>query len=359
MLTSKVNTSFGLVFSILCFVATILLSIDCIVTYLKDDDISRNDYTKYHHDEQGENVYPSISLCVINPFLDQQLKKYGDDINITSYSYFLQGLHWDDRMLEIDYDNVTVSLEKSLISTLLKLHERDADGKRIEMHYDPKTQHDKILFKPKFYVSFQSAIRKCFTFDIPVIKKHLVYHYLIKVRNTIFPNGKRPSTMPKKFDGSDENSRGFAIYLHYPGQRFTSYHTIKENWKERHGKKKNNSYIMVLKMDEVEVIRYRHKKTRPCMKNWKIFDQTLLDDIMKAAACHPPHWNTTNYLPLCSTKKQMKYFKDQPKIADVLKYDPPCQVIKMLRYSYYEKEVPKSKLIGMKLTTAMVTIIDA
>ena len=89
MLTSKVNTSFGLVFSILCFVATILLSIDCIVTYLKDDDISRNDYTKYHHDEQGENVYPSISLCVINPFLDQQLKKYGDDINITSYSYFL------------------------------------------------------------------------------------------------------------------------------------------------------------------------------------------------------------------------------------------------------------------------------
>lgn len=292
MFTSKIINSFSLIFSILCFLATIMLSIDCFITFLKDEDISRNDYIEYHHDghdDVSENIYPSISLCVINPFLDQKLEKYGNDTNITSYSYFLQGLHWDDRMLEIDYDNVTVSMEKSLISTKLILHERGLDGKRIAMFYDPKKQNDRISFKLEFYVSFRSSIRKCFTFDIPVIKKHLLYHYIMKVRNSFFPEGKRSPTMQKKFDGSDASIRGFALYLHYPQQRFTSYHTIREHWHERIS---NNSYTMVIKMNEVEVIRYRNKKSRSCMKNWKNFDNMLLNDIMKTAGCRPPHWNT-------------------------------------------------------------------
>ena len=46
----------------------------------------------------------------------------------------------------------------------------------------------------------------------------------------------------------------------------------------------------------------------------------------------------------------MKHFKDQPKIGDVLKYDPPCQVIKMLRYDIYEKDEPQSSEMGKKTT---------
>ena len=179
MFASKIINFIGLIFSIMCFLATIMLSIDCFITFMKDEDISRNDYIEYHHDDLNENIYPSVSLCVINPFLDQELEKYGHDINITSYSYFLQGLHWDDRMLEIDFDDVTVSMEKSLIFIKLILHERGVDGKRIEMLYDPKKQNENNSFKPELYVSFRSSVRKCLTFDIPVIKKHFVYHYLI------------------------------------------------------------------------------------------------------------------------------------------------------------------------------------
>ena len=87
------------------------------------------------------------------------------------------------------------------------------------------------------------------------------------------------------------------------------------------------------------------------MKDWKNFDKMLLDGIMRTAACRPPHWSTTHDLQLCSNKTQMKHFKDQPKIGDVLKYDPPCQVIKMLRYDIYEKDEPKSSLTGMEITT--------
>ena len=61
----------------------------------------------------------------------------------------------------------------------------------------------------------------------------------------------------------------------------------------------------------------------------------------------------THDLSLCSNKTQMKHFQDQPKIGDVLKYDPPCQVIKMLRYGIYEKDEPKSSITGMKTTMAI------
>ena len=332
---TKSLLSVNFIFSLLCVLGTVGLGIECLRKFIADEDISLNDYVKYHYEDYEKNIYPSFSFCIVNPFLDQNLRKYGNDINVTSYSYFLQGLFWDDRMLKIDYDNVTVSIEDSLVSVLMRLNGRGPDGKRIEKSYHQKEYYSgKFKWKPNFYVSFRSSIRKCFTFDIPTIKQQSVYHYIIRIKNSIFPSGKRPTG--KKFDGSNPNEGGtFSVYFHYPGQRFTSYHTNRDNWDALAND--SNPYIMLFVIDDVEVIRFRNKRKRTCIENWMGFDKIIMNDIISSAKCHPPHWNANGTVSQCSTKEQMKHFKDQPKIGDVEKYDHPCNMVKMLKYSYREK----------------------
>ena len=144
-----------------------------------------------------KQCFVSFSFCILNPFLEAELKKYGEDINVTAYSYFLQGVNWDERMLNIDYDNVTVSLKDTLEWTMIQLHNHttyifdNINGTSLPPDWNP----------PKVYVSFRSALRKCFSFDIPFMEGDLVWGLYMGIRNTMFPKGIRP--VYSYFDGSN------------------------------------------------------------------------------------------------------------------------------------------------------------
>ena len=121
----KLNVSEILIylFYVLCVMGTMGFCIDCILKYLRDEDAPQTEYQKFHHNSE-DDLYPSISFCIINPFVETKLKEYGENINISSYSFFLQGLHWDDRMQDISYDNVTVSVEDSLLGITIEHHDQ-------------------------------------------------------------------------------------------------------------------------------------------------------------------------------------------------------------------------------------------
>ena len=328
---------FYCIFHFICLVVTLGLAISCLVKYFSNEDLSRVDYRRFHHNSD-ENVYPSVSWCIINPFLEDKLKLYNEDFNVTSYSYFLQGLHWDDRMLNVEYDNVTVSLEDNLNLIWLQLH-----NDSYYIYHHPGNVSNPPGWRPNFFVSFRSAIRKCFTFDIPFLEEELVFNFATDVRNGIFKNGVRPTFFG--FDGSNpDDGGGLFVYFHYPGQRLTSYYTIKYEWDT----KKNDSkpYLMKFGIKDIEVIKHRHRKEEPCLEDWKNFDQLVMDDLMLKSGCRPIHWNTNQNLSLCSQQEQMIHFADQPSTTEVLSYGPPCRVFENLHYSYHEKDIPH-QLNGM------------
>lgn len=318
-------------FHTLCLVATIGLQIYCIYKYTLNEDVSLVTYKRFHAEK--DNVYPSISFCIINPFLEDELQKYGNNISVTSYSYFLQGWNWDERMMNIDFDSVTVSLADNLNWMAIQLH-NDAiyffdnlKQKSVPTDWNP----------PKFYVSFRSSLRKCFSFDVPSMDKDLVKDFYLAFKTTMFPKGVRP--VKTHFDGSNpDDGGGFFTYLHYPGQRFTSYYTVMSDWKSRVNNTKN--YYMRFDAKDIEVIRHRNKAKQRCVEDWRNYDQMIMNDIIQEVGCRPPHWNTTLDLSLCSTPGEMQYFKDQPTTAKVQSFDPPCNVIESIRYSYFEDDYP-------------------
>ena len=73
-----------------CLVVTVGLGIDCMWKFFANECVSHIAYKKFNQDHL-ENIYPSITFCIQKPLLEYQLKKYGDDVNSTSYFAFLAG----------------------------------------------------------------------------------------------------------------------------------------------------------------------------------------------------------------------------------------------------------------------------
>ena len=170
------NNIIAKLFLVSCVFATIGLQIRCLYKYSLNQDVSVLSFRRFH--SETNDIYPSISFCILNPFLENELKKYGDEVNVASYSYFLQGLLWDERMLKIDYDNVTVSLTENLESFGVLL-ENFSDYR---LYNATGFLHNE--WKPHFNVSFRGALRKCFTIDIPFMEQLPIYYYYIAVSYT-------------------------------------------------------------------------------------------------------------------------------------------------------------------------------
>lgn len=318
------------VFHFLCLLTAFGLASRCLLKFLEDGSISSIQYKKFHH-TSPDHIYPSFSWCIINPFLENELNKYGDGINVTSYSYFLKGLYWDDRMVDIDFDNVTVSLSDNLYWINSYLH----DYTKYFYNHALK-EYDSLGWNPIFYISFRSSHRKCFTFDIPLVEDKLVWIFDVKVDNKFFKDNVRPDRY--QYDA------GFYAYFHYPGQRFTSGYTIKYDWEAKSNQ--SNPYMMSFDVKDIEVTINRNRPQDPCIEDWRNYGKVLMDDIMLKAGCKPPHWKTSHKIPMCSKPEQMVYFEDQPSTTKVESFGPPCNVIQSLQYTYEENElVTEGKLL--------------
>ena len=298
-------------FHIGCIAATLSLQILCVKHYFRDEDVSSVHFTKF--DPSNAAIYPSISICILPPFLESKFDPYEEGINQTSYLKFLQGDIWDERMLDVNYDNVTVSLVDNMFHSFYWTQEDDT------------WQHK---WEPNVFVSFRSSKRKCFTIDAPIAQQDGFWIFGMYIRNDIFPEGIR-SLKNKIF-----------TYIHFLGQRFTSYYTVKTEWGSRENKSK--SFKMNFRIKNIDVITNRNKGKERCIENWKDYDQYIMNDIMVETGCHPPHWISKNGLPVCSNSTQMKKFADQPTTAKVEMYDPPCKIIERLDYTYDEKDMDKT-----------------
>ena len=293
--------------------ATIALGIDCFNDYLKDEDVSLTEYKKFNH-EDHENIYPSVTFCVEPPFIAKKLDDIFDDIDVTKYKNFLGGKTWDERLLRVDYDNVTVSLDDSLLGVRMNLIN---DYSRIYSygHKSPKFPDDKWItkFKPNFYVSLRLWNKKCFTFDIPYIDRHFMTSYEVYLRNNIFPSGLRPSKPGK--------NGNFVTFFHYPGQWITAAYTNKFEWLEKDID--SPPYTMEFRIQNVQTIKRRDKKSKRCLTDMRSYDTFITDSYIAKIGCRPLHYKTEVKKPLCTTKEEMNRFRRLPSLFALEPYSLP------------------------------------
>ena len=229
----------------MCLCATFAMTCWCFGKYWQDKDVSLVGFVTFNNDES--NIYPALTICFYNPFLNEKLKSFGTGINTTTYSKFLQGKYWDKRMMNIDYDNVTVSLEDYL--TEIGLQFANFSTRQWHSNFKMGREFEGI---PSFYVSNRNGKNKCFSFTIPYVSKTPIISFFTRMNADIFPNGKRVPY--PTFNGDDINAGGFMAFLHYPGEHFRSYFDKKYVWKERVNNTKNYDMVLTVKNMEVRII---------------------------------------------------------------------------------------------------------
>ena len=255
-----------------CHLVTTCLTIYCIHRYIKNEDSTEVKYTDFHTDENS--IYPSMSFCFRDPFIEEKFISYGLGFNASSYKEFLKGELWDERMLNIKYDEVTPSLSENLLGGYVHNHKKD-----------------KFDWKPYVYVSFRSAYQKCFAIDQPVFERGYVFRSGLIIKKRIFPAVLR----------SLNNSLLF--FLHYPGQRLIAKQVLKFR-----GDETNKNFVMRFIIKDMDVITRRNKYDENCIEDWRRYDEKIMEKIIDDKNCRPPHWVSNLNLPLCTNSSDMKRF---------------------------------------------------
>ena len=300
----KMNNSFF----VICLLTTIGLSSYSMYRYLKNEDVTVVKVLAFL--SSPDAIYPSFSFCILQPFLKDRFNDYNDDdINMTSYIRFLKGDMWDDRFLKIEYDNVTVDLSDNLMKA----------------EYNTHSNWEYSNWEPIHFVSFRSSGRKCFTVNAPFLETHLLRSFRFEVDKKIIP------------DANETKQRKVYTYLHYPGQRFTSYYTVKPNLISHRNLSSKDRISFTVR--DVDVITRRNKKNEPCVEDWRHYDDQYMQRLMKKVGCHPPHWKSEHDLPICSDASQMKSFSGQPNTFAVESFGLPCKMIDRLQYFSPERNL--------------------
>ena len=334
------------IFYLLCVAATIALIVHCFHQYMLNQDLCVVDFKKFNGDKVNHQygTYPSVSICIDNPLLEKRLnsKKYGKNVNVDNYRQFLAGSYWDQKMLEIDYDNVTISFQESIIAFGVQYQ----NWSWILYQYPS----DEKLWKRDGwtgpYCSYKSAYTKCFAIDIPYLQGTQIMRVGLRMKNTIFANTK--FIRPPRLVTTNPSSPGFTVLLHYPQQFVRSYFAGigKWNWPPRVN---GQNYEMTFYIQNINVIVRRNKPAQndPCNDDWLHYDELVWQNVMDTVGCRSPLANPSKSIPLCSNKEQMKQVVP-PDHENLEKFPQCCRRIEKLQFDYDENDLPRDRKYGKK-----------
>ena len=103
-------------FQLLCTLTTLALVIWCGIEFNKNEDVCEILFKTFHEDK--DSVYPELSISVPNRFNETALREYDKGFNEVNYLKFLRGAqYWDDKMLDVDFEKVSMRIEDYIIKT--------------------------------------------------------------------------------------------------------------------------------------------------------------------------------------------------------------------------------------------------
>lgn len=334
------SSSFKVLFKMFCVVITINLVIWCAYKYSLDCDVTLVDFKKFHDDEK--DIYPSVMLCFYNPFVNEKFENYGPEISSTTYKKFLQGENWSEKMTQVDYENVTIDINKYFLGYHVCYNSEEEDHRACN-RLNKSTMKDG--WKPP-YVSLKTPYMKCFSVDVPFESKRSIIKLGIKLKTDIFPLATRPPEI--MLDSEGDVIAGFSVLFHYQKQLLRNINFLKSNWPTR-TENSSKDYSMNFILQNIEINSQRNKWKDPCKEGAPDYDKHKYEHLMKhkRVGCRPPYWTSENNMTLCSNSYAMSrlsrmLFRLRTFISDH-RENLPCRKLTMLQFDYSEMDEHDSK----------------
>ena len=328
---------FKQIYHIICLLATIALVAWASYEYSLNEDETQIHINQFH--KTAEDIYPSITICIDDPFIERKLKEIHPVLTNGTYKAFLGGKGWspndvdNEGMINIDYDNVTYQLEDIIDQFDLTLLENDGGDDDIAWSVKNNLLIREELVSGNSIKKYSTVSTidttsqildphtKCFTFDMPYIQDINIHSLLININASVFPSN---PIQPEKEE--------FKIIFSYPNQLLQS----RRKNEVIHDRKVSSTkcYRLDTYLGSMEVIRRRNKLGSRCNENWQNHDKDDLKNIMNKIGCNPKYWKMPSELPYCSNHTQYKAAIDE--LWRMSNSIPPCKSIEKLTQITYE-----------------------
>ena len=296
-------------FHVICVFATTGMVGFWIYKFELDKDITSMNYKQYF--DTKDDTIPVISICFSDPFLEEKLTQH--KVNVSTYKSFLFGEMFEERLMGIDYDSVTINLKYYLREYYVILRNES------RLRY---SKEETVGWKVP-YVSFNGMwydrVLKCFALEIT---DKSVMGINFEMNLDIFQNSVRPSIGK------------FFVFLHLKNQMLRSLNTLKWQWPKRLD---DTSFVMDFWIRDAEIMVRRNKKSEPCIPEWQTYDNLVIREHLNNISCIAPYQGYISHdFPICNTKENMKMAKWSLTDGRIYNYPPPCRSLKKITYDYEE-----------------------
>ena len=305
-----------IIFHGICLLFTVGMVVHWCFKYSLNEDLSSVEYKKYY--DTKEDVYPVMSLCFKNSFLKEKLtKNYGTDY--AALLDFLKGEYFNEEMLRINYNDVVFNLEDYVDKYWIR-------WRNATVASFPRSDIKEKMFNMTYSGFWRGHFFNCYgmTASMNILEREsnmYIESYWILVQNKIFLNSSRPI------------HTNFTTFIHYPNQFLLSLPTVRYSWRER---QTQSTYSMRFIINGMEIINRRHKHNNPCSKNWKSYDQSIMDSHIRKTGCKSIYHKLNNSLPLCASKEKIQMANFPFGTDDITLYSQPCKAAEKIYYTYEE-----------------------
>ena len=273
-------------------------------------------YRKFY--ERHDDTFPTVSMCLENPFLEKRLAEYG--VNESSYLAFLEGNEFSNAMMKVDFDHVTIDVSDYIKG--YRMYFRNGSIIKFDkgLSFKDKRSLNHVSFAG--FTGYYNYFMKCFALNVPQIDNLEIFRILLPSK--IFPKGIRPT------------KHGFRTYVHLPKQFLLSSHTAKWVWPYRGS---NESYKMRFLVDDVIIERKRSKKDGTCNQSWNYYDDWISMIHTNETGCNIPYQTQHEKLQKCNTQELMRHALYKTNIVEAKMYEKPCKTMETVRIEHLESKI--------------------
>ena len=293
-------------FQFLCWSAVLIMVSYWIYIFTLNEELCLVDYKSYLDNKDDEP--PVLSICLKNPISADKLKINAPQVDVDTYLSFVNGSHFNSSLLDIDYQKI-----------ILNMSEYTSQTNVVWKNGSEYAYSEIEIFKAKNPFIFNGRFYQCYELQLTSMKG--LTGVWLKLNSSVF--GDR--TIPQNYD--------IMTVLHYPNHLLSSvgkkdYITKRES---------NDRYIMRYRIDGVEVLKRRHKRSHPC-QYYANFDASIMENHIKKVGCRASYQLSVDGMPVCSSENDMKNASWKP-LEFEYGIDPPCKTMESIYYTYMEADL--------------------
>ena len=251
-----------------------------------DEDLTVTTYRKFY--EREDDVYPTVSICLVNPFLKRRLAENG--VNQSLYLKFLKGEYFSEDLLKIDYIKVSIDISDHVKGYKMYFRNGTYFG-NVFLEVDIMDKRRLTYNSYNGFDHYGKRFMKCFALNIPRVQDLKTFRILIS--NELFE--------PTRYERP--TGKGFRAFFEIPGQHLLSGDFKKIDWPFRAA---NESYTTRFKLSDITIMRKRNKLKSRCIVSDDGYDHSVMKLHKNGIQCNVPYLSIDQKLPLCNRKELMK-----------------------------------------------------